>query len=213
MLRFPTERTPLNTTHGFAHDHCFTIIQLHAACEMFNVYENDGWEEHAASAARATTELKASTTVRLCWLAALEYIFLNESFPGTLPCDSGSSGGPMRHVLSASLLAVLFATAGCVHYHPGVSTSPYYTSYFNTYDSSRHCYYHCCDYSPHGYRYRHGGNGHERLSGGREHHASGSGGHQSHGSNGASSHSSHSGSSSHSSSSHSGGSSGSGHAK
>lgn len=89
----------------------------------------------------------------------------------------------MKRVLSVSLLAVLMGMAGCARYHPG-GTSPYYTSYYNTYDSSRNCYYHCCDYRGHsgfgGGSFRGGrGNsgGHEHHSGGGGHH---SGGHEHH---------------------------------
>src|SRR5260370_39664677 len=65
----------------------------------------------------------------------------------------GSPGGPVKHVLSVSLLAALIGTVGCARYNAGSSTSPYYTSYYNTYDSYRQCYYHCCDYRGRGYGY------------------------------------------------------------
>src|SRR5258708_33552432 len=65
----------------------------------------------------------------------------------------GSPGGPVKHILSVSLLAVLLGTAGCARYNAGSGTSPYYTSYYNTYDSYRQCYYHCCDYRGRGYGY------------------------------------------------------------
>lgn len=54
----------------------------------------------------------------------------------------------MKHFVSISLLAVLLGTVGCVHY--GAATSPYYTSYYNAYDTYNRCYYHpsrfyrCC---------------------------------------------------------------------
>ena len=85
----------------------------------------------------------------------------------------------MKSVLSLSLLAGLMGMVGCAHYHSS-GTSPYYTSYYNTYDSVRHCYYHCCDrpvsrfYSG-GSSFRGGSGGHH--SGGGHHHG---GGHEHH---------------------------------
>ena len=86
----------------------------------------------------------------------------------------------MKHVLSLSLLAGLMGMVGCAHYHSG-GTSPYYTSYYNTYDSVRRCYYHCCDrpgsrvYSGSSFRGtsgHHSGGGHHH-GGGHEHHHDG----------------------------------------
>lgn len=70
----------------------------------------------------------------------------------------------MKHFVSLSLLAVLLATVGCVHY--GAATNPYYTSYYSAYDTYNHCYYHpsrfyrCCGPNL-GYR----GDGHVRGGG------------------------------------------------
>jgi len=87
----------------------------------------------------------------------------------------------MKAVLSVGLLAILVGTVGCVHYGP--ATSPYYTSYYNTYDSSRNCYYHP-GYGGYGYGYgrgsgfgRGGGGGREHHGGGHEHHSGGGGHH------------------------------------
>ena len=84
----------------------------------------------------------------------------------------------MKYVLSLSLLAGLMGMVGCAHYHSG-GTSPYYTSYYNTYDSVRRCYYHCCDrpvsrvYSGNSFNsassHHNSGGGHHH-GGGHEHH-------------------------------------------
>src|SRR6266404_9686952 len=87
----------------------------------------------------------------------------------------GPPGGPVKHFLSVSLLAVLIGTVGCARYNAGSSTSPYYTSYYNTYDSYRQCYYHCCDYRGRGYGSGRGG-GHGHHDGGHHHHGGGGGG-------------------------------------
>lgn len=125
----------------------------------------------------------------------------------------------MKHFVLAGLLAVILAATGCVGYR--AATSPYYTSFYNTYDAYNNCYYHPGYYGGYGHgrnRFQGGGGGgHEhqqstgnfqavghdnRWHGGGSHpggHGSGGGGHTSSGS-------SHSGSGSHSSgSSHSGG--------
>lgn len=83
----------------------------------------------------------------------------------------------MKHVLSVSLLAVLMGMVGCARYHPG-GTSPYYTSYYDTYDSSRHCYYHCCGYR--GSRSSFVGSSFRGSGTGGGHHHSGGGSHHEH---------------------------------
>src|SRR5260221_14597054 len=88
----------------------------------------------------------------------------------------GVPGGPVKHVLSVSLLGVLVGTVGCARYNAGSGTSPYYTSYYNTYDSYRQCYYHCCDYRGRGYGHGGGGGGHGHHDGGHDHHGGGGSG-------------------------------------
>ena len=83
----------------------------------------------------------------------------------------------MKCVLSICLLAGLIGMVGCARYHPG-GTSPYYTSYYDTYDSSRHCYYHCCDYR--GSRSSFVGSSFRGTGTGSGHHHGGSSDHEHH---------------------------------